>query len=90
MLTIHKYKLDCGISQQVTTRKFATFLSVIAMGCNVYLYAEVEDEAGEEVRTVEVVGTGRLLPYNAPLRFIGSAVLLDSTVWHVYEHKMPL
>lgn len=50
------------------------------------LWVQVPEEAPEVPVEIQIVGTGHPMP-QARLDFIGTAVMSDGLIWHVFEQK---
>lgn len=82
MRTVHKYALR-DVENHVTTFEGVRFLHVANQREEIALWAEVDTEAPEVVRTVYVVGTGHEVP--AGVEYVGSALMSGGAfVFHVY------
>ncbi len=90
MSTIYRYELAVTDEQHVSLPSAHTLLSVAPSrgGYHVDLWARVSASHHETKRTFHIFGTGHPLPDTGQtagdMDFIGTAVMPDGLVWHVF------
>lgn len=84
MQTIYKYPLRIVDKQPLTLPKGAQPLTVAIVANELVLYAQVDPlEQTKYQHTVRIFGTGHPIEETAG-RYIGTGVMSDGLVWHVY------
>jgi hypothetical protein len=84
-MAIWKYTLALTDVQVVPMPADAVMLSVANQRGSLCLWAMVDPSQGMASRTIEIFGTGHVLP-PAVRSFIGT-VVMDEFVWHVFEER---
>ena len=86
MKTIYKYPLVLSAKQTITVPEGAVFRCVGMQGEFAVLWAEVDTDANQRYRDIEIFGTGQPIPQDMGVsrQYIGT-VFERSFVWHVYE-----
>lgn len=83
--TIYKYPLEITDRQTIAMPAGAELLSAQMQGRTLCLWALVNPELPNELRTIEVLGTGNPAP-EANRRYVSTAQMMGgSLVWHVFE-----
>src|SRR4051812_10783006 len=91
MLTVHKFALPFPVTDRFELRlpRGARLLSLQCQQDEPKIWALVESDAPNEVRTFRLVGTGHPIPgilIAEQLRFVGTFQMMDgSLVFHVFE-----
>lgn len=84
-MTIWKFKLDVVGSQRIELPAGSQILSVQEQGGDMQCWALVNPDAGLELRTIVIVGTGAPVP-KKDMRFIETVQMLGGLyIWHVFE-----
>lgn len=81
---VWKYPLDLIDIQKINMPAGARILSVDNQKGILCLWAMVNEENPEQLRTIEIVGTGQEPIPSFHRTFIGTAVM-PQFVWHVFE-----
>lgn len=90
MLTILKYSVTLAGFNDVTKvvmPKNAKILTVGAQGNDVCIWAEVQSDEEDVIRSFEMFGTGHEMDYGRCIKreYLGSAFIESGFVIHVYE-----
>lgn len=80
--TIWKFPLQLALRQVLRVPRSARILSCQYQGGVLTLWAFVDPDAAQEDLVVHIVGTGRDMPTNTPLQYLGT-VQTEAYVWHV-------
>lgn len=84
-MTIYKYPIEITDCQKVRMPFNAEILTAQMQGDTLCLWANVEEHASLEERTIEVFGTGHPMSYENR-RYIGTTQMHGGAlVWHVFE-----
>ena len=84
MRTIHKWPLTLGVTK-IIIPVGANVMTVQAQQESAQLWADVDPDMPDEVRTFEIYGTGEQMPAD-PGEYVATFQLENSTlVWHVFE-----
>jgi hypothetical protein len=89
MSRIFRYPLKVVGTQTIEMPLYYTLLSVAPGRTDEYtidLWAQVPEQAPLVPVDIEIVGTGHPMP-RVMLDFVGTAVMPDGLVWHVYERR---
>jgi hypothetical protein len=92
MSRIFRYSLKLTVTQTIEMPLSYKLLSVAPGRTDDYtidLWAQVPEQAPMVPVTIEIVGTGHPMP-KAVLYFVGTAVMPDGLVWHVFERPDPM
>lgn len=85
MQTIWKFPINVTDEQQINVPKGARFLTAQFQHGNLCLWAQVDDSAFTERRTIRVIGTGHPIPDAASLQYIASVQTMGGNlVFHVF------
>lgn len=91
MSIIHRHELTIVDTPQIVSLPSAHTLLSIAPGRNGYyidLWVLGESRLTHEViRTFRIFGTGHPIPNEEQLKFVGTAVMPDDLVWHVFADE---
>jgi hypothetical protein len=87
MRTIHKFPLEITDEQGVSMPVGAELLAVAEQNGQLVLWAEVFPNNPNESKVIRVVGTGNPFPDHLSYLHIGTVVMSNGFVWHVYEKK---
>lgn len=86
---IYRYQLFVADHVPIVLQRGSTILSVApsrTSDMHIDLWATAYNPPGQpHVRDLYIVGTGGPIPA-LPLRFIGTCVMPNGLVWHVFEH----
>jgi hypothetical protein len=86
MKTIHKYPLLLNYEVALSMPKGAVPLCVQVQYKSPCLWALVDDQAGTELRTFRIAGTGHPLNEEQTLVYVGTFQMMEgSLVFHVFE-----
>lgn len=87
METIYKYPLEITYYQGIEMPKGSEILSAKCQNNSLVLYAGVSENEVNELRTIEVIGTGNPVYSNSKTkrRFIDTVIMPSGQVWHVFE-----
>lgn len=86
MKRVYKYKLRIEDLQTIKLPSFAQILTVQLQKTNLCLWALVDpDETGEDLRTIEIRGTGHNMP-ETERKYLGTfQMMAGDLVFHVFE-----
>ena len=85
MAKIYKYPLDPG-RNEVRMPEGAQVLTVQLQHGNPCMWAKVDPGAPQEDRVFEIYGTGREMPDDPRMCYVGTFQMSDgATVWHVFD-----
>jgi len=87
MKTIFKYKLEITDEQEIAIPDGAAVLSVAAQGDDLCLWAAVDTLNALHLKTIYIHGTGNPIEALEYKRFIGTAVMPNGLVWHVFTDE---
>ena len=83
MNTIHKYKLELASDQVVMMPAGAKILLVAEQDDTICLWAIVNTEHRMIGRSIIICGTGQQAYFDK--KYIGTVLMFDDFVWHVFE-----
>ena len=86
MKTIYKYELELAAVQEVEMPACPNFLDVQIQGDKICVWAQVDTEVISEAQRFFIVGTGKEIPPNENLNYIGT-VQQGAFVWHVWVQR---
>lgn len=86
-MTIWKWTLAITDIQEIDAPRETRFLHVDVQNGELTLWGWCDPDNYTEDRVVAIVGTGNPAPTFSEARHLGSAIMPNGLVWHVFEPK---